>query len=241
MLSHMNIEQKKKTLTVAKLFNEIANGYDTINSLLSFGLDKRWRTKCLRFIPKEKTYKILDIACGSCEQILAIGKKRPLCDFTGVDISEKLLKIGQEKLKKSSIKSHNLINTSALALPIKNNKFCAVTISFGIRNMENVNQALKESYRVLKKNGKIFILEFSLPEGFLQKKLSLFYLKHIVPRIGNLLSKHSHAYTYLNETIVNFPYGNKFIKYMEDAGFNNNKFYPMTFGMVTLYVGEKNE
>lgn len=229
----------KKTFSVAKLFDEIADHYDRINSILSFGLDKRWRTKALKHLSKEKGLKILDLACGSCEQIIAFAKKRPDCSFTGADISEKLLDIGREKLSKKNYQIDQLIKASALELPFKDNSYSAVTLSFGIRNMENADKALEEAFRVLKKNGKIFILEFSLPRGNLQKKLALFYLKYILPKIGNLLSNHSYAYTYLNETIQTFPSGKEFLELMKRANFTNTQASTMTFGMVTLYMGEK--
>ncbi len=239
MLSPMKEAEEKKTFTIAKIFNEISKTYDSINTVLSFGLDKRWRKKALAFIPKDSNENVLDIACGSCAQILTLAKKRPYCKFTGIDISEKLLAIGRIKLSKTKYIVEELITGSALDLPFKEESFSICTISFGIRNMENIDKALTEAYRVLKKNGKLFVLEFSLPERILFKKLALFYLKYILPKIGNLLSNHSYAYTYLNETIRTFPSGKAFISLLKRAGFNHTNCHPMTFGMVTLYVGEK--
>lgn len=229
----------KQTFSVAKIFNEIARNYDRINSILSFGLDKKWRSKSILFLPKEEDLHILDLACGSCEQIITIAKARPNYQFTGVDISENLLKIGREKLLKAHVQFSQLVKTSALDLPFLEETYDAISISFGIRNMENVEKALSEAYRVLKKNGKLLILEFSLPERESLKKPALFYLKYILPKIGNLLSNHSYAYTYLNETIQTFPSGEAFVTLMENAHFVNITMTRMTFGMVTLYVGEK--
>jgi demethylmenaquinone methyltransferase/2-methoxy-6-polyprenyl-1,4-benzoquinol methylase len=237
----MTFSFSKKSSDIAKIFNAIAPKYDQINSLLSFGLDRRWRKKSLEFIPKNTSLKALDIACGSCAQMIAILKSRPLCKFTGVDISENLLKIGEEKLKKYFLKAEELLTVSALNLPFFKDTYDFITISFGIRNMENIDTALQETYRVLKNGGKLFVLEFSLPVGFLKKKIALLYLKYLLPKIGYLLSTHSYAYTYLNDSILTFPYGKAFINHLEKAKFTNSKFYPMTFGMVTLYVGEKNE
>lgn len=239
MLSSMKNSLTKKTFSIAKIFDEIAEKYDHINSILSFGLDKKWRKKMTHFLPLGKELKVLDIACGSCAQILSLAKQRPDYKFTGVDISEKLLNIGREKLARTSYNIEQIIKASALDLPFDKETFSIITLSFGIRNMEDVNKALLEASRVLKRNGKLFILEFSLPERKLQRKVSLFYLKHILPKIGNLLSKHSYAYTYLNETIQDFPYGKSFEDLMKKASFTKTAFYPMTFGMVTLYVGEK--
>jgi demethylmenaquinone methyltransferase/2-methoxy-6-polyprenyl-1,4-benzoquinol methylase len=239
MLSPMKEAAEKKTFMIAKIFDEISKTYDIINTLLSFGLDKRWRKKALAFIPKDTNEDVLDIACGSCAQILALGKARSNCRFTGIDISEKLLTIGRKKLSKTNYKVEGLITGSALDLPFEAESFSICTLSFGIRNMENVDKALKEAYRVLKKDGKILVLEFSLPKRILFKKFALFYLKHILPKIGNLLSNHLYAYTYLNETIRTFPSGEAFVDLLKRAGFIHTDCHPMTFGMVTLYVGEK--
>ncbi|MCH9811965.1 bifunctional demethylmenaquinone methyltransferase/2-methoxy-6-polyprenyl-1,4-benzoquinol methylase UbiE [bacterium] len=230
----------KKTFSVAKIFNEIAEKYDSINSLLSFGLDKRWRKKLAKRLPEKKGANVLDVACGSCEQILANVKKRPSATFTGIDISEKLLNIGREKIKEIE-QVKGLYNVSALDLPFSRESYDAITLSFGIRNMEKVEIALEEAYRVLKKGGKLLILEFSLPKSWFAKKLALFYLKNILPIIGNLISKHSYAYTYLNETIQDFPYGEDFDTLMKKASFTNTSFSPLTFGMVTIYAGEKGD
>ena len=239
MLSPMKEATEKKTFMIAKIFDEISKTYDVINTLLSFGLDRRWRKKALEFIPKDSHEDVLDIACGSCAQILALAKKRPYCRFTGIDISEKLLTIGRNKLSKKNYMVEGLITGSALDLPFEAENFSICTLSFGIRNMENVDKALAEAYRVLKKNGKLLVLEFSLPEKVFLRKLALFYLKYILPKIGNLLSNHLYAYTYLNETIRTFPSGKAFIDPLKRAGFVHTNCHPMTFGMVTPYVGEK--
>ena len=228
----------KKTFSIAKIFNEIAEKYDSINSLLSFGLDKGWRKKLAKRLPTKKGAKVLDIACGSCEQILANVKKRPSATFTGIDISEKLLAIGRGKV--GAIQQvEGLYNVSALDLPFAGKSYDAITLSFGIRNMEKIEVALEEAYRVLNKGGKILILEFSLPKRWLPKKLALFYLRHILPKIGNLISNHPYAYTYLNETIEEFPYGENFTLLLEKASFSETSFYSLSFGMVTMYEGKK--
>ncbi len=196
MLLVMINSKTKNTFKVAKLFNEIADGYDRINRILSFGLDSHWRKKVIAYLPKQQNIKLLDIACGSLAQTLSIAKKRPDIIFSGIDISDELLNIAKEKAQGLNIDT--LINASALDIPFEDESFDAITLSFGIRNMEDFDKALEEAYRVLSKNGKICILEFSLPDGHITKKLSLFYLKKVLPKIGNLLSNHSYAYTYLN-------------------------------------------
>jgi demethylmenaquinone methyltransferase/2-methoxy-6-polyprenyl-1,4-benzoquinol methylase len=235
----MKTSTSKDTASISNIFNSIAKTYDLLNTIFSFGLDRYWRSKPLQFIPEKTELKVLDLACGSCKQILTLAKKRPYCTFTGVDISLNLLEIGRKNLLKNNISFDTLLHRSALDLPFQSPSFDLITLSFGIRNMDNIDKALKEAFRVLKKEGKIFILEFSTPTGFFQKKLSFFYLKMILPKIGNLISNHSYAYTYLNQTIQEFPFGEGFLKYMKEAGFENTHFYPMTFGIVTLYVGEK--
>lgn len=231
----------KKDSIVANLFNEIAKKYDTINTIISFGLDKRWRKKIIKFLPQEKGSTVLDIACGSCAQIISFGKKRPDLVYSGIDIAEDFLAIGKVKLQNTNLNIDTLLKASALDLPFADNSFSFASISFGIRNMESTEKALEESYRVLENKGKLAILEFSLPENRYIKKCAIFYLNYILPKIGNLLSNHLFAYTYLNKTIQTFPSGEDFCRKMRHAKFSNVTQTKMTFGMVSLYVGEKHE
>lgn len=225
---------------ITAMFNRIAHRYDFINRILSFGLDTRWRKKVQRFLPDKEHMTVVDLATGTCDQILALFPNARIEKCIGLDLSTEMLKLGQKKLIENKLeKKVSLELGSALQIPLETNTADCVTISFGIRNVSPIQTCLEESLRVLKPGGKMAILEFSLPQKGFFRPCIIFYLKHILPRIGRLFSKDPIAYAYLQNTISHFPSGSSFIQFMEQAGFRNIQEKRMTFGIVTLYVGEK--
>lgn len=226
--------------TVTQMFNRIAPSYDCINRLLTFGLDKVWRKKIKRFVPKVENLLFVDLATGTGDQIFALAKLSQIRQFMGFDLSEKMLLIGQNKIIQKNLKDRVTLSLgNALSIPLEENSADCMSISFGIRNTEDPLKCLREMKRCLKPNGRAFILEFSLPRN---KFLNFFYqlhLQHILPKIGKFLSKDQMAYSYLGETIQSFPSGETFIALMKQAGFVNIRQVRMTFGIVTLYMGDK--
>lgn len=224
-----------------KLFDQIAEDYDLTNHILSFGLDFYWRKQLCKHLPKKKNLKILDLATGTCDVLITLLKHSPMIsEACGIDLSEEMLTIGKQKLQKHKL-DHlvDLKKGTADEILYENDRFNAVTMAYGIRNMQNPLQALKESFRVLAPRGKLIILEFSLPKNLLIQFFHRFYLKNMMPRIGGMLSGHPEAYRYLHETIASFPYGESFVHWMKQAGFKCTKFYPLSMGITTIYVGEK--
>lgn len=220
-----------------KMFNQIASSYDRINRILSFGLDRGWRKKLIKYLP-ETPLRILDLATGTGDQLLAILESRKsIKKAIGIDLAKEMLSIAEVKLSMYKGKV-DLLQADAQEIPFVSNSFDVATFSFGIRNVPNPLQALEEIYRVLTPGGMCFILEFSLPR-FPIRSGYLFYLRHILPSVGKFLSKQQSAYTYLNQTIETFPYGNEFIKIMHKAGFKNSTIKQMGLGSVTLYIGKK--
>lgn len=231
----MNQEQ-----VVTDMFNQISSTYDKVNRVLSFGMDRLWRKKMIQKIAKGENLSLLDIATGTGDVLIEALEQNKISMAVGLDLSEKMLEIAYEKLKRSPFLSQaNLIKGSALSLPFENHFFDAVTISYGIRNVQNVSIALKEMYRVLKDKGQALILEFSLPKNILLKKLHLIYLRKCLPKIGGWLSKSTSSYEYLNKTIETFPYGENFLSLFEEAGFQNCQAHPIMGGITTLYIGDK--
>lgn len=221
-----------------KMFNQIAPTYDRINRILSFGLDQSWRKQVVKYLPQEKSLKILDLATGTGDQLLAsLGSKALIQKATGIDLAKEMLTIAEAKLKSYKDKIE-LIQADAQDLPFIDNTFDAATFSFGIRNVPNPLLSLQEIYRTLKPGGICLILEFSLPPKPIRAGY-LFYLRHILPRLGNFLSKQASAYTYLNQTIETFPTGVAFAKLMQQAAFKNITLKQLTLGSVTLYIGTK--
>ncbi len=226
---------------ISKMFNQIAPTYDFLNHFLSFGIDKRWRKRLISQLPRMEKLKVLDIATGTCDQLMAImDHSLATIDAIGIDIAEEMVKLGQEKLQKKRYASRvELKIASAAQLPFSDETFDCATISFGIRNMEQIEVCLKEIQRVLKKGGRLLILEFSLPKNRLIRACALFYLRSLLPRLGGLISKNKSAYSYLNQTIEDFPYGEKFCSLLQNIPFTNVKCTPLTFGIASLYQGDK--
>ena len=234
---------KHQTLSrhhVAYMFNRIAKRYDTINRILSFGLDLSWRKKINQFLPPLSHLTLIDIATGTADQILALAKNPKIDRFIGFDISEKMLTVGLEKIKKSDLKKTiSLQLGSALDIPLDENFCDATTFSFGIRNVTNPLLAVKELYRVLKPNGRAIVLEFSLPKNRFVQRCYLLYLRHLLPPLGLFLSKDREAYSYLNHSIEDFCKTCQIDQLMQEAGFRNIQVKPLTFGVVSLFIGEK--
>lgn len=224
-----------------KMFNDISPKYDLLNRLLSFGLDVHWRNQLVKFLPPRDHLKILDLATGTADVIISLFKNSPRVESgCGIDMAQRMVSIGRKKILKNKLDQKIVLKTGdAHQIPFGNESFDAVTIAFGIRNMTDYTQVLKEMERILKKGGRAIILEFSLPKNRLLLTLHLFYLRAIVPVVGFLFSGHYSAYRYLNHTIEEFPYGENFCRIIEEAGFVNAACHPIMSGIASIYIGDK--
>lgn len=224
---------------VAEMFNSISGKYDFLNHFLSLGIDILWRKKAVKLLEKDQPKTLLDIATGTGDFAIEALKLQPE-KVIGVDISEGMLEVGREKLKKKKL-DHiiDLQLGDSEKLLFDNNIFDAVIVSFGVRNFENLEMGLADMYRVLKPGGKTVILEFSKPTKFPFKNIYNFYFKSILPKIGRLVSKDQAAYTYLPESVQAFPDGNGFLNVLNKVGFKNTRCKPLTFGISSIYIGEK--
>ncbi|SME93541.1 bifunctional demethylmenaquinone methyltransferase/2-methoxy-6-polyprenyl-1,4-benzoquinol methylase UbiE [Pseudobacteriovorax antillogorgiicola] len=224
-----------------KLFNEIAGRYDLINSVLSFGLHYQWRRLIRKTLPRRNNIKVLDLATGTGDVALELVKAPQVSRVDGLDMSIGMVEKGRRKVQAKNLKQKiDLKVGDAQALPFPDNAYDAITISFGIRNIPDVPLCLEECYRVLRPGGRLIVLEFALPSSKLVRAGHLFYLRNILPKIGKALSGHEVAYKYLNETIEDFPFGERFTKLMADSGLENNRFEELTGGIVNIYWGDKN-
>jgi len=223
------------------MFNDIAGRYDFLNRLLSLGQDVRWRNALKKFMPDTEGQTILDLATGTADVLITLTKNNPrILRGYGVDPAVKMLEIGRKKIEACHLdKILMLQQGDAQALGFLDNTFDCVTISFGIRNIPDLRLALLEMYRVTKKGGRVLILEFSKPENPLLKAGHWFYLQAVVPAVGFLFSGNFKAYSYLNQTIQSFPYGERFCKILKQMGFINIQPYPLMGGAATIYVAEK--
>ncbi|MBN2667736.1 MAG: bifunctional demethylmenaquinone methyltransferase/2-methoxy-6-polyprenyl-1,4-benzoquinol methylase UbiE [Bacteroidales bacterium] len=221
------------------MFNNISAKYDFLNHLLSMGIDKLWRKKAVKIISQKKVDLLLDIATGTGDFALSALKLNPK-KIVGVDISEGMLLKGKEKIihkRLDDIISFELGDSEALQFD--DNYFDAITVGFGVRNFEHLEIGLTEMLRVLKPGGQVAILEFSKPRKFPIKQLYHFYFINILPAIGRLVSKDASAYTYLPESVQEFPDGEDFIAILNKIGYNNAKQFPVSFGIATIYHADK--
>jgi demethylmenaquinone methyltransferase/2-methoxy-6-polyprenyl-1,4-benzoquinol methylase len=233
-----NIKGSKKE-QVASMFNNIAQHYDFLNHFLSFGIDKCWRKKAIKTAGSVNPKKILDIATGTGDLAFAALRLQP-DEITGIDISEEMLAIANQKLKKRNTStSIHFEKGDSENISFPDHTFDAATVAFGVRNFEDLDKGLSEIHRVLCMGGKLVVLEFSQPRNYLFKKLYYFYFFRILPFFGRLFSKDDRAYKYLPESVDAFPYGEKFLEHMTAAGFNCLTFKSLTFGIATLYTGIK--
>jgi len=224
-----------------RMFDEISPKYDFLNHLLSFGLDIHWRNQIAKYLPKRKDLKILDLATGTADLLLTLFKKnKNVQTGCGLDLADKMMDIGRAKITKKGLDNWIILkHGDAHKTPFDEESYDAVTIAFGIRNMDNPKQVLREMYRVCNSRGRALVLEFSLPENRVLRNIHVFYLRHLVPLIGAAFSKNYQAYKYLNQTIETFPYGEDFCVLLKKAGFINVKAFPLLFGIATIYCGDK--
>lgn len=224
---------------VRSMFNNIAWRYDLLNHLLSLNIDKIWRNKLVKMLSEKNPASILDVATGTGDLSITASKIKPT-EIIGVDIANEMLEIGRKK-----ILSKGLASTIRLELGDSENlnfpagRFDAAMVAFGVRNFENLDLGLAEMNRVLKPQGRIFVLEFSIPTNAIVRAFYFFYFRNILPLIGKMVSKDSAAYTYLPDSVRQFPSGEAFLIRLEKAGFKNCKQRPLTFGIATIYVGDK--
>lgn len=224
---------------VKTMFDSIALKYDLLNKILSAGIDKAWRKKLVKLLSKNNPQLILDVATGTADLAIAVSSLKPQ-KITGIDISPKMLQIGEKKIKKMHLEEMiDLKVGDAENLPFTENMFDAVCVAFGVRNYENLEVGLKEINRVLKPGGEVFILEFSRPQLFPVKQIYNFYSKRILPVIGKKISGDDSAYKYLPDSVNAFPYGNSFLNILSGCGFKQNKLKSLTFGIASIYTGKK--
>jgi len=231
-----------KDSAVQAMFETIAPGYDFQNSFLSLRRDVYWREALADILQLDQGGVVLDVAVGTAETALSISERYPKVQVVGVDFSPGMLAVGRKKIVGRGAQTKiGLSAGDGRMLPIRSNSVDALTISFGLRNIEERHQALAEFYRVLKPGGRLFIMEFSYPDQPLLYRLYRFYFDYILPPIGNLISRTNYAYSYLADSVDTFPRDEQFIGEIVAAGFSEPKIKKLTFGISKIYQGLKKE
>ncbi len=237
-LPYKQSKQSKKG-QVEEMFDNISPRYDFLNHVLSLNIDKIWRKKTIKKLKPYRPTTILDIATGTGDFAIAALKLGDV-KVTGIDISEGMLNVGRKKVAAKKLENQiQFKKADSEKLPFDDDTFDSAIVGFGVRNFENLQKGLAEILRVIKPGGAFFVLEFSKPVSFPFKQIYMFYFMRILPFIGRIISKDSRAYTYLPESVNEFPDGDRFLTILADVGFERNECYRQTFGIASIYKAHK--
>jgi len=222
------------------MFDAIAPRYDLLNHLLSAGIDKRWRARAIGSLELTGRETLVDVATGTADVALAARRAGGAARVVGVDFAGAMLALGLTKVRAAGeSRQIAMVRGDAMHLPVASASADAVTISFGIRNVQQPELACREMARVLRPGGRLAILEFGVPRIPGVSALYLWYFKQVLPRIGRLISGHTAAYSYLPASVGTFPPPGEFMKILRQSGFGDVRAVPLTLGIVYLYVGRK--
>ena len=235
------MEATKTPARIAGMFDAIAERYDFLNHLLSAGVDRRWRRAAVRSLSLTGTERVLDLCTGTADlAIAAAAAVPPAASVVGIDFAGAMLQIGLKKLRDLRLsKRVALVRGDATRLPIDDGCVQAITIGFGIRNVDRVEAACAEMFRVLAPGGRIAILEFAIPTMPVVRQMYLWYFRSVLPRIGRIVSRHSVAYGYLPASVTAFASPDEFVTILRHAGFDSVAAVPLTLGIVYLYTARK--
>lgn len=223
---------------IGQLFDRIAPTYDALNHGLSLSIDKRWRRRVVRMLPKAD--RVLDVAVGTADLTIEMIRQGKAEQVVGLDLSKEMMAIGEQKVARTGCeKQVKFVFGNAQQMPFEDVSFDGVTCAYGCRNFSDLEAGLREMYRVLKPGGQVTILEFSYPKNRLVRAVYDLYFSHILPWIGRLVSKDKTAYTYLNKSVKSFVWGEAFVQRLRDVGFVEQTFVPLTFGITTVYTAKK--
>jgi demethylmenaquinone methyltransferase / 2-methoxy-6-polyprenyl-1,4-benzoquinol methylase len=222
-----------ETERVRHMFGTIARRYDLANHALSCGVDFYWRKCAADIVVRWRPEKIVDLATGTGDLALALQKKLPGSEVTGVDFLPEMLERAYRKGVRKTVLA------DAMKLPFPDASFDCVTIAFGLRNMENWREALGEMSRVLRPDGHLLVLEFSLPTKPIVRDVYRFYLHRCLPLLGFFLTRRKSAYDYLGDSIEEFPTGRAMLNLIEASGFSRAAFQPLSYGIVTIYIAQR--
>ena len=226
---------------IAGMFDRIAHRYDLLNRLLSLGRDRAWRRRVAACLAGRSGQRILDLATGTADVLLETCRDSQAPRFgVGLDLAGEMLKRGREKIvRRRQEERFVIVGGDATHLPFGSDCFDAVSVAFGLRNMADVPGVLREACRVLRPDGRLVVLEFSIPTHWAVRPAYLLYFRHVLPHVGAFLSGHRSAYRYLNQSVESFPCGQALCETIAAAAFTNVHAKALTFGIATLYQGEK--
>jgi demethylmenaquinone methyltransferase / 2-methoxy-6-polyprenyl-1,4-benzoquinol methylase len=232
----------KRETRIRSMFNHIAPSYDLLNHLLSLNVDHYWRWRTTRLVPPRGTAPILDLCTGTGDLAMAYDRAaRGMVSIVGADFCHEMLLRAAMKASQSKASGRiRFLEADAQHLPFPDDYFQISTVAFGLRNVTDTDQGIAEMVRVTKAEGKVAILEFSQPRGWLFGKLYRFYFRHVLPLIGQIISRSKdNAYRYLPASVMEFPDGEALAQRLRWHGLVDVQWHPLTFGIATLYFGTK--
>ena len=231
----------KAPASIAGMFDAIAGRYDFLNHLLSAGLDRQWRRRAIRSLQLTGHERVLDLCTGTADLAIAARRARPAAArIVGIDFSSAMLEVGKAKVDAGGLSpSIALVRGDATRIPLGEGGVQGVTIGFGIRNVEKPDVACAEMHRVLAPGGRLAVLEFAIPTAPVVRPLYLWYFRHVLPRVGRVVSRHDAAYAYLPDSVGGFATPPEFVKMLRHAGFRDIRAVPLTLGIVYLYTATR--
>ena len=231
----------KSAARIAGMFDAIATRYDFLNHLLSAGIDRRWRRRAIQSLALTGRERVLDLCTGTADLAIAAMRARPPASrVVGIDFAGAMLRVGREKIARARLGDRvALVRGDATRIPAAGASVDAITIAFGIRNVDDVALACAEMRRVLKPGGRLAILEFAMPTTPGLSAVYRWYLQRVLPRVGRAVSRHDAAYGYLPASIGAFTAPEEFVKILRQAGFEGVRAVRLTFGSVILYTGRR--
>lgn len=235
-----NEEQSKKE-QVEQMFDNIAPTYDKLNHIMSLNIDRMWRRRVMRIVRRAKAHKIMDVATGTGDLAIAMAKRVDRTQILGVDLSEEMLAVARRKIEKQGLEERIMLekgDAENLSM-VASESIDAITVAFGVRNFEHIERGLSELYRTLKPGGKLVVLEFSMPKNRLVRWVYSQYAHRLLPRIGGMISKDKQAYTYLPDSVEEFPAPERFSDMLREAGFCRVKARSQSFGIAYIYEATK--
>lgn len=233
-------DHRAKTDQVRDMFDSIAPAYDLMNRMMTLGIDRSWRRRCVRMVRDAAPAAVLDLATGTGDLAVAMARAIPDARVTGADLSEGMIEVGRRKIADAGLSERvSLQVADALALPFPDASFDAVTIAFGVRNFEHLDRGYAEMARVLRPGGLLVVLELTPPSSRVVRPFYNFYTRTIIPAVGRMVSKDSRAYTYLPESIAAVPARDAMTALMEGAGFVDARWHNLTLGVATIYSARK--
>lgn len=235
-----NQEQTKKE-QVEEMFDNIAPTYDRLNHIMSLNIDRIWRRRVMRIIRRAKPQRIMDVATGTGDLAIAMARKVNEAHILGVDLSEEMLSEARKKIKRLELEKRITLekgDAENLTM-VASESVDAATVAFGVRNFENIERGLSEIYSTLRPGGKLVVLEFSMPKNRLVRWVYRQYAHRLLPRIGGMISKDKQAYTYLPDSVEEFPAPERFAEILKGVGFKSVKLSSQSFGIAYIYDATK--